>query len=93
MTKKLKKKNEGSRPYEGYETAEDIKYLKEKLRRYETVVYRIISPMEDAGVPDEIIQTILDGKSIVSVFYDKNKIGRSAQNVDMRFKVLSMSQN
>lgn len=85
MTKKLKKNNEGSRPYEGYDADERIKYLKEKLDRYEKVVFKIIRPMMDAGVPDEIIQTILDGKSIVSVFYDKNKIGRSVQNVDMRF--------
>lgn len=86
MTKKSKEIIvDDSLPYERYETAENIKYLKEKLDRYEKVVFSIIRPMEDAGVPDEIIQTILDGKSRVSVFYDKNKIGRSVQNVDMRF--------
>ena len=75
-----------SLPRGEYVTAEDIKYLKEKLDRYEKVVFKIIRPMEDAGVPDEIIQTILDGKSRVSVFYDKNQLGRSVQNVDMRFR-------
>ena len=74
----------------GYDADERIKYLEEKLDRYEKVVFSIIRPMEDAGVPDEIIQTILDGKSRVSVFYDKNQLGRSHQKVGMEFTALDV---
>lgn len=88
-----KEKEEGvasPSPYEGYDVEEYVKYLKEKLERYEKVVHKIIRPLMGAGVPDEVIQALVEGESMVSVFYDKNQLGRSAQKVDMRFTTMDV---
>jgi len=77
-------------PDEGNEAEEHVKYLEEKLERYEEAVFNIIRPLMHAGVPAEVIRTIIDGKSRVSVFYDKNQLGRSHQKVGMEFTALDV---